>query len=322
MLPMVFALAAYLLWGLFPAFFPLLEPASPVEIIAHRITWTAVIMAGVVFVTGGFRQLRHASLSLWLHIAAAGGLIAVNWLVYVIAVNSSHVADAALGYFINPLVNVLLGIMFLHERLRPAQVASIAIAATAVAILTLLAGQPPIVALVLAFSFGFYGLVKKRIPLPASTSLAAETLVLAPVAIGYIVVIEATGTGTFTGFGCGHSTLLISAGLVTAVPLLLFGMAAKQVPLSTIGMLQYITPTMQMLWAVFVTREHIEPIRWVAFGIIWVAVILFLFDTYRHRRVPRPANKASASSEPDEPRTDSMPHLGEEPPPPPPPGRR
>ncbi|MDO5098847.1 MAG: EamA family transporter RarD [Corynebacterium sp.] len=317
---MIFALAAYLLWGLFPAFFPLLEPASPVEIIAHRIAWTAVIMVGVVVVTGGFRQLRTASLKLWLHIAAAGGLIAVNWLVYVMAVNSSHVADAALGYFINPLVNVLLGIVFLHERLRPAQMASIIIAATAVAILTLLAGQPPVVALLLAFSFGFYGLVKKRIPLPASVSLAAETLVLAPVAIGYIVVIEATGTGTFLSHGAGHSLLLVSAGLVTAVPLLLFGMAAKQVPLSTIGMLQYLTPTMQMLWAVFVTREHIEPIRWVAFSIIWVAVILFLFDTYRHRRTPRPARSASVSSEPDEPRTGSTPRPAAESPPPPPPG--
>ena len=210
-------------------------------------------------------------------------LVATNWLVYVIAVNSNHVADAALGYYINPLVNVLLGLVFLSERLRPLQKTSITVAATAVVMLTIIAGQPPVQALMLAFSFGFYGLVKKRVDMSAMASLTAETLILAPVAAGYLLVLEARGTGTFGHVSVGHSLLLMTAGLVTAVPLLLFGIAARRIQLSTIGMLQYLTPTMQMLWAVFVTREEIAPLRWVAFGIIWVAVALYFLDILRFR---------------------------------------
>ena len=157
------------------------------------------------------------------------------------------------------------------------------VAATAVVMLTIIAGQPPVQALMLAFSFGFYGLVKKRVDMSAMASLTAETLILAPVAAGYLLVLEARGTGTFGHVSVGHSLLLMTAGLVTAVPLLLFGIAARRIQLSTIGMLQYLTPTMQMLWAVFVTREEIAPLRWVAFGIIWVAVALYFLDILRFR---------------------------------------
>lgn len=282
-----YGISAYLLWGLFPAYFPLLRPAAPVEIIAHRILWTAVFMAIVLTVSKSWRELRGVSAATWAKVAAASLLITANWLLYVIAVNSGHVADAALGYFINPLVNVLLGVVFLAERLRRLQTISVLVAAVAVLLLTVVGGQPPIIGLGLALSFGLYGLVKKGISLPATASLAAETLVLAPVALGYILYLELAPAqaGTFLSEGPGHAALLICAGLVTAIPLLLFGTATKLIPLSTIGMLQYVTPTIQMIWAVFVMQEHLEPIRWVGFIIIWISVAIFLTDIAHHHRL-------------------------------------
>ena len=282
---MAYALAAYLMWGLFPAFFPLLEPASPLEIIGHRIIWTAVFMSIVLTVSSKFRgnsswrELRTATPKTWLWLCLAGALVAINWLIYVIAVNSGHVADAALGYFINPLVSVALGMIFLSERLYRLQLAAIGLATLAVVVLTILGGQPPLLALGLAFSFGFYGLVKKRVGLSAFASLTAETLILLPAAVSYIVYLELSDHSAFAQ----RSLLLMSAGVVTALPLLAFGAAAKRIDLSTIGMLQYMTPTMQMLWAVFVVSEHIPPARWVAFGIIWLAVALYIFDLLRRR---------------------------------------
>lgn len=204
---MVFAVAAYLMWGLFPAFFPLLEPAMPLEIIAHRIIWTAVFMSLVLsFTTSGWRELRTADRKTWGRLALAGTLVALNWLIYVIAVNSGHVAEAALGYFINPLVSVGLGMLFLAERLRGLQLTAITLATIAVVMLTLLGGEPPLLALGLAFSFGFYGLVKKQVKLSATASLTAETLLLLPVALGYLCFVELSGNGTFFGESGGHTT--------------------------------------------------------------------------------------------------------------------
>lgn len=280
-------MSAYLLWGLFPAYFPLLMPAAPVEIIAHRIFWTGVFMAIVLTLGKQWHHLRGASLRTWGRVALAGALIATNWLLYVIAVNSGHVAEAALGYFMNPLVNVLLGVVFLREQLRKLQTISVWIAAVAVLLLTVIGGHPPLIGLGLAFSFGLYGLVKKGLDLPATASLTGETLVLMPLALGYICWLTASGTGTFTTEGTGHTLLLMSAGVVTAVPLLLFGLATKHLSLSTIGMLQYITPTIQMLWAVLVMHEHLEPIRWVGFVIIWVSVAIYMVDLYRYGRARR-----------------------------------
>lgn len=277
---MIYAVLAYLMWGGFVAFFPLLEPASPPEILSHRIVWTAGIMLVVVVVRGSITELRRADRATWVLVSAASFFIAINWLTYVIAVNSGHVAEAALGYFINPLVNVLLGMIFLKERLRPLQKLSVSIAAVAVILLTALAGQPPILGLTLAFSFGIYGLIKKRVELSAEASLAAETLVLFPIAAGFWLYLAFTGTSTFSTQGIGHTALLISSGLITAIPLLLFSHAAKLVPLSTIGMLQYITPTMQMLWAVLIMHEHLAQIRWIGFIIIWISVAIFLADIW------------------------------------------
>lgn len=281
---MLYTVLAYLIWGSFAAFFPLLKPAAPLEILAHRVVWTAVFMLILIVATKAIRELRAADRRTWLSIGAASIIIAVNWLLYVIAVNSGHVSDAAFGYFINPLVNVLLGMVFLGERLRNLQKISVTIAACAVIMLTIASGQPPLLGLGLAFSFGFYGLIKKRVNVSAAASLAAETMVLFPIALLYLVFLTTQHQSTFTGFGSGHTALLISAGLVTAVPLLLFGLGAKMIPLSTVGMLQYMTPTMQMLWAVFVVDEQLTPIRWVGFVIIWISVAIYLTDIVVARR--------------------------------------
>lgn len=281
---MIYGVLAYLLWGLMPAFFPLLMPAGPGEILAHRIVWAGLIMIIVVSLQRGWGELRHAGARTWARMSLAGVLIAANWLIYIIAVNSGHVNEAALGYFINPLLSVLLGVIFFRERLRALQGTAVAIAAVAVLFLTVLGGQPPLIALSLALSFGFYGLLKKKVTVSAAGSLTAETLVLAPFAIGYLVWLESTGAGTFFSEGPAHVGLLVVSGLVTAVPLLLFGMGARLMALSTIGMLQYLTPTMQMLWAVFVVNETIPQERWIGFLIIWIAVAIFLLDLVIQRR--------------------------------------
>ncbi|MDO5668846.1 MAG: EamA family transporter RarD [Corynebacterium sp.] len=277
---MIFGLLAYLLWGLFPAFFPLLLPAGPVEILAHRILWTAVIMSVVLTVLKGWGQLRRASRRTWGLLVAAGALISANWGIYVLAVNTGHVADAALGYFINPLLSVLLGVVFLGERLNRYQTVAVVIAAVGVLQLTFLSGQAPVMALGMAITFGLYGLVKKQVAVSPTVSLTAETLVIAPLALIYLLLID----GTFLTEGPAHTTLLVLSGLITTLPLLLFGMAAKRLPLSTIGMIQYLTPTMQMLWALFVTQEYLSPARWVGFIIIWIAVAIYLVDLTRRSR--------------------------------------
>lgn len=284
---MVYGLLAYLLWGLFPAFFPLLLPAGPVEILAHRVLWTAVIMSVVLTLMGGWRELRQASGRTWLQLIAAGVLISSNWGIYILAVNTNHVADAALGYFINPLLSVVLAVVFLRERLNRLQLVSVSIAAVGVIQLTFLSGQAPVMALAMAITFGLYGLVKKQVQVSATASLTAETLVIAPLGLVFIIWLESTGQGTFFSEGSPHSTLLVVSGLITMLPLLLFGMAAKRLPLSTIGMIQYMTPTMQMLWALFVTQEYLSPARWVGFIIIWVAVAVYLFDLTRRARRAR-----------------------------------
>lgn len=281
---MIYGLLAYLLWGLFPAFFPLLLPAGPVEILAHRVLWTAVIMSIVLTVVRGWGQLRGASRRTWLQLIAAGLLISTNWGIYVLAVNTNHVADAALGYFINPLIAVLLAVLFLGERLNRFQTVAVAIAAVGVLQLTFLSGQAPVMALGMALSFGLYGLVKKQVDVSATASLTAETLVVAPLALGYLVWLESTGRGTLFTEGPTHTALLVLSGLITTIPLLLFGMAAKRLPLSTVGMIQYMTPTMQMLWALFVTQEHLSPARWAGFIIIWIAVAVYVFDLMRRSR--------------------------------------
>lgn len=246
---MVYTLAAYIMWGFFPAFFPLLLPATPLEILAHRVLWTAVIVTVFLIFSGGWRELVHMDKRTWGWLAVGGVFITVNWGTYVLAINTDHVADAALGYFINPLVSVALGMFFLKEQLRSWQATAVAVAAIAVMYLTFFTGQAPYISLLLAASFGIYGLIKKQVRVSAAVSVAAESLVVSPIAIAYIVWIEQAGQGTFVTEGARHMLLLISAGLVTGLPLLCFAQGAQALRLSTIGMLQYLTPIMQMLWA-------------------------------------------------------------------------
>lgn len=284
---MIQAFGAYLLWAIFPLYFPLLEPAAPLEILAHRFIWTFALMAVVLLITKKWRELRAASARTWGITVAAAAFIAVNWGVYVFLVNTGRVAEAALGYFINPLVSVLLAVIFLKESLSRLQLASIAVAFIAVIVLTIGVGYPPVWGLALAFSFGFYGLLKKQVSLSAWASLTAESAVVMPIAIGYLVWLGNQGVGTFTTEGTSHTLLLMSSGVITAVPLLLFGIGAKKIPLATIGLMQYLTPAVQMALAVFVFKEHLSTERWIGFIIIWIAVAIFMVDIVKRMRARR-----------------------------------
>jgi chloramphenicol-sensitive protein RarD len=282
-----YGVGAYVLWGVVPAYWPLLLPATPVELLAHRIAWSLVVMAGITLALGRWGALRGLSAKGWLMVACASVLIAVNWGVYIYAVNSGHVVEASLGYFINPLVSVLLGVVVLRERLRTPQYAAIAVALLAVVVLAVDYGNLPLISLTLACSFGVYGLIKKTMPLDSTTSLTGESIVLAPLAIGYLVWLGATGAGTFTSLGLGHALLLISAGAVTAVPLMLFGASAKLVSMVTLGMLQYLAPILQFAWGVFVKHEAMTPVRWIGFGLVWVALLVFTLDAARRGQQAR-----------------------------------
>ncbi len=276
-----YGVTAYALWGAVPAYWPLLLPATSVELLAHRIAWSLVVMAGITLALGQWGALRRLSGKGWLMVACASVLIAINWGVYIYAVNSSHVVEAALGYFMNPLVSVLLGVLVLRERLRLPQYAAIGIAVLAVVVLAVDYGSLPLISLTLACSFGVYGLIKKTVPLDSTTSLTGESVVLGPIAVGYLVWLSATGVGTFTTHGIGHALLLASAGVVTAVPLVLFGASARKVPLITLGMLQYLAPILQFCWGVFVMHEAMTPVRWMGFGLVWVALLVFTLDAVR-----------------------------------------
>lgn len=282
--------AAYALWGLFPAFWPLLEPAGATEILAHRIAWTMILMAGVLAVTRGWSLVGALTWRGWLIVAAASVAITLNWGVFIYGATNGHVVEIALGYFMSPLVSVLLGVLVLKERLRPWQWAAVGLAVAAVAVLTALNGRPPWLALILAASFGLYGLLKKKVPLPATASLTAEGLVMGPIAVVFLIWLEATGHGTFISLGAWHCALLILGGPVTAVPLLLFGAAARRIPLATIGTLMYLTPTLQFLWGYLIAHEPMSTSRWIGFALIWAALLIFSIDLWlANRRAPDPA---------------------------------
>jgi chloramphenicol-sensitive protein RarD len=219
----------------------------------------------------------------WL-LAVAAVLITVNWGTYIYAVNSDHVVEASLGYFINPLVSVLLGVVVLGERLRTLQWAALGVAGVAVVALTVEYGRPPYIALALAFSFGAYGLTKKKANAGAVESLVVETMVMSPVALGYLVFLSLTGASTFTTEGVGHAALLIGTAVITIIPLLCFGGAATRIPLSTLGLMQYVTPSVQFLLGIFFFHEPMPAMRWVGFSLIWLALVLFTIESLRSRR--------------------------------------
>lgn len=282
----LYGLAAYLLWGSFPLFFPLLKPATPIEILAHRVLWTLVFMVLLLVVlrrwTWVVAIVRDRRRLLILSVASV--VIAVNWGVYIWAVINDHVVEAALGYYINPLVTVLMGVVLLREQLRTAQWVAVGLATCAVLALTVDLGRPPWIALVLAFSFATYGLMKNKVRMPAIESLTVETALLVVPAAAVLAVVEASGKGTFGTSSVGLTVLLISLGVVTAVPLVLFGAAASRVPLSTMGLMQYLTPTLQFLIGVLVVHEQMSTGRWLGFGTVWLALLVFSADSLRTAR--------------------------------------
>lgn len=286
-----YAFLAYGIWGMFPLYFAALEPSGAWEILAHRILWTLAVVALVLLVRRDLAWIRPflSRPRLVAGIALAALLIAGNWVVYVLAVLTGRTYEAALGYFLNPIVTVGLGVLVLGERLRRLQWAAVAVGAVAAVYLTVAGGVLPWISLSLAFSFGLYGLVKKRVgaSLEALHSLAAETAVLAPVAVGVIVVLSLQGATTFAGHGVAHTTLLVLAGVVTAVPLLLFAAAARRIPLVTVGLIQFITPMLQLLVGVTLLGEHVSGRLWFGFGIVWVALALLTFDSLRAARAAR-----------------------------------
>jgi chloramphenicol-sensitive protein RarD len=281
----LYGIGAYGLWGIFPLYFRLLERSGAVEVVLHRVLWSLLVCLAVVAAVRGWAELR-AVLAVPRHVVTLGVgavLLAVNWGVYIYAVNSGQVVEASLGYYINPLVTVLLGVLVLREKLRTLQWVAVGVGALAVAVLTAAYGRPPFIALTLALSFGLYGLIKNRVgaSVGALASLTTETLVLAPVAAVGLVLLEVRGQGHFTDDAPWQALLLASVGVATVVPLLFFAAAARRVPLSTIGLLQYLTPTLQLLCGVVLLGERMSPARWGGFALVWVALVVLTADTVR-----------------------------------------
>jgi chloramphenicol-sensitive protein RarD len=285
-------LGAYLMWGLFPLFWPLLEPANPLEILACRILCCFIVIAVLLAVRhelGGIRRLDGGTL---LRLCAAGILIAVNWGIYIWGVNNGHVIETSLGYFINPLVTIGLGVVILHERLRAVQWAAVGLGVVAVVVISIDYGRPPWIALALAASFGAYGFLKKRVRASPPEGLFIEGAVTSLPAVVVLAVLALSGNATFVGHAAnpGHLLLLASAGPVTAVPLLCFAGAASRLPLSTMGLLQYVTPSLQFVIGVLILRETTTFVLLCGFAVVWIALAILGFDGVRHRyQTPTPA---------------------------------
>jgi len=280
------AIGAYTLWGLFPVYFKWLAQVPALELIGHRIVWSCLMLCGVIVVRRQWRAFREHALQLGVIRAyvVAAVLISGNWLVYVWAVNSGYIIEASLGYFINPLISVLMAVVLLHERLRPWQWVSVSLAVLGVVYLTFIHGSLPWIALTLAFTFAFYGLIKKKSPLGALFGLTLETGILLLPALVYLLVLEGDGRGAFHHSGTLIDTLLIGCGLVTAIPLLLFASAAQRIPLALLGVLQYIGPTLQFLIAILIYHEPFALNKLIGFAIIWTALLIFAIEGFFARR--------------------------------------
>ncbi|MCU1548996.1 MAG: rarD [Arthrobacter sp.] len=297
----LFGIGAYGLWGLLPLYFFALQPAGAVEIVANRVVWSLLFCVLLVTVTRSWRTLaasfRNRTVIGPLSIAA--GLIAVNWLTYTYGVTTGQAVEASLGYFINPLVSVLLGVFVLKEKLRPLQWAAVGIGLVAVGVLTYSYGKLPWIALTLALSFGLYGFVKKRVGprADAVTSLTVETIVLTPLAAATMVFLAVSGAATLGSNGAGHFWLLAASGVITAVPLLFFGASARRLPMTTIGLLQYFAPVLQFIVALAVFKEAMTTDRWIGFGVVWLALLVLTVDMLlaaRRNSVTRKRARAAA----------------------------
>ena len=297
---LLYGIGCYVLWGIFPLYIQQIEFASALEIVAHRIVWSLLLCLMLLVATRRFgefvavwRKPRQLGM-----LAAAAGFIACNWLTYVYAANSGHVLQASLGYFINPLLSVALGVFLLRERLRPVQWLAVAIGVVAILVIAIGQGKPPWLALLLAGSFGFYGLIKKFAgrdvaPIP---SLTVETLVLTPLALGALAWLAHTGHSHFTSAGASSVLLLMSTGIATVLPLSAFAAATRRLPLSTLGLLQYLGPSLLFIIAVFFQHEPMSPSRWSGFALIWIALILITLDALFSQRRRR---QTAAASVPD-----------------------
>jgi len=283
----LYGIGAYMLWGLFPLYWKQLHDVPALQVIGHRIAWSFILLVVYIVITKqwkDFRSVAFAPRTIGIYSMAAV-LLSLNWLVYVWGVNSGFIVETSLGYYINPLLSVLLGVIFLRERLRPLQWIPVGIAAIGVGYLTFVYGRLPWIALSLAFSFGFYGFVKKLSPLGSLYGLTLETGIVFPIALIYLMFVGFNGTGAFLQDGTTVDLFLIGAGVVTTIPLLMFASAAKQIPLTIIGLLQYVAPTMQFLIGIFIYKEPFDQSHLVGFGIVWVALIIFAVESYFSNRL-------------------------------------
>jgi chloramphenicol-sensitive protein RarD len=281
--------AAYVMWGAFALYWGFLRHVPTAQVMGHRIVWSCVVLLAMVGRAGRLRELAAVPRRTMAVYSVAAILIVINWTLYVWAVTSGFVVESSLGYFITPLVSVMLGVVVLRESLRPAQWLAVALAAAGVLQVTRAYGQPPWVAFGLAASFGTYGLVKKRAPLPPQEGLLLETAVLALPAALYLLAVEGRGGGVFLHVSATTDLLLVATGVLTVLPLLLFASAVRQVPLSVIGILQYIAPTMQFLLGVFVFREPFSADQFGGFALVWIALLVFGTDGVLSRRRAMPA---------------------------------
>lgn len=296
----IYGIAAYALWGFFPIYFKLMLPSTPVEILAHRVVWSVLFITVVLTAIRQWRPVRAvlARRPALGGIALAAVLIALNWAAYIYGVTTDRVVETALGYFIGPLASVLIGVVVLRERLRPAQWSAVGIGAVAVAVLTANYGRVPYIALTLAVTFSTYGLIKKRLALPAAHGLFVESAVLAVPCLAYLGWLVWQGDSTFGNVSVAHTALLFGAGAATAIPLLLFAGAANRLPLTVLGLLQYIAPVLQFGCGVLLFREPMPPARLAGFALVWAALIVFTVDGLRNSRRQSRATALAATPEP------------------------
>jgi chloramphenicol-sensitive protein RarD len=299
---LAYAVGAYVLWGLLPVFFLLLVPAGPIEVVAWRIVFSLVFCLVLLLVTRSWRRLlailRNRRTMAAMLVASL--LIFVNWQTYVFGALTGHVVDAALGYFINPIFTVVIGVVLLRERLRRAQWVAVGIAVVAVAVLAVGYGDVPWIALTLATSFSLYGYIKKRVggTVDALSGLTVESLTLIPLAIGGLVLVALTTGITFGAAGPAHVVLLVLSGVITAVPLLLFASASRRLPLVTMGLVQFLAPVLQFIVGVGIQHEAMPPERWIGFGLVWIALVVLVADLVLASRSSRtPASRRSVATD-------------------------
>jgi chloramphenicol-sensitive protein RarD len=284
----LYGIGAYLLWGVFPIYWKFLHVVPALQVISHRIGWSFLVLMIYILATRQWMEFRAAAFNgktIAIY-AVAGVLLSINWLVYVWGVNAGFIVETSLGYFINPLLSVLMGVIFLRERLRPTQWLPVVVAAIGVIYLTFVYGRLPWIALSLALSFGLYGLIKKLAPLGSLYGLTLETGMIFPAALIFLLFAQSTGDGAFLHAGMQVDLFLIGTGIVTTIPLLMFASAAKRIPLSMVGILQYIAPTIQFLLGVFLYKEPFDRAHFIGFGIVWVALVIFWVENYLANRAP------------------------------------